>query len=224
MIAFIESLVVVGFFLPGILILFGIGALLGMGEGEVWAPIWIGGTLGAFCGDLLSFWIGHRYQLHLRRMWPFSRYPGNAACAAWCSSSGTAQKSVLAGRFIGPLRPVIPTTAGMMGMSLAGHSWPCASRPASSGHPAYLVPGMLFGASLEVASASTPVASPSCSVWRVGILWLACGSFDLRVCASAPWQFGALDAPRHPLVPPPPGPRPVRGTHHRPVASRRCCR
>lgn len=75
LVAFVESLVVVGFFLPGILILFGIGALLGMGEAS-WIPLWVGGSLGALCGDILSFWIGQRYQMQLRRMWPFARYPG----------------------------------------------------------------------------------------------------------------------------------------------------
>jgi undecaprenyl-diphosphatase len=70
MIAFVESLVVIGFFLPGILILFGVGALIGLGEASL-IPVWVGGTLGAICGDLVSFWIGHRYQNQLRKMWPF---------------------------------------------------------------------------------------------------------------------------------------------------------
>ena len=55
------------------------------------------------------------------------------------------------GRFIGPLRPVIPVTAGMLG--LAPRRFLMVDIPACIlWTPAYLVPGMLFGASLEVAA------------------------------------------------------------------------
>jgi len=55
------------------------------------------------------------------------------------------------GRFIGPLRPVIPVTAGMLG--LAPRRFLLVDIPACVvWTPAYLIPGMLFGASLEVAS------------------------------------------------------------------------
>jgi membrane protein DedA with SNARE-associated domain len=201
LIAFIESLVVVGFFLPGILILFGIGALLGMGEGN-WLPIWIGGTLGAFCGDLFSFWIGHHYQQQLRRMWPFSRYPGMLVRGMdFFRRHGW--KSVLAGRFIGPLRPVIPTTAGMMGMPLRTFLAVCI--PACIiWTPAYLVPGMLFGASLEVAS---EYAGRLALVIGLGVgivwfsLWLIKSIYAFSAVASARWLRHAIRwSRRHPVL------------------------
>jgi membrane protein DedA with SNARE-associated domain len=201
LIAFIESLVVVGFFLPGILILFGIGALLGMGEGS-WLPIWIGGTLGAICGDVLSFWLGHHYQEQLRRMWPFSRYPGMLVRGMeFFRRHGW--KSVLAGRFIGPLRPVIPTTAGMMGMPLRKFLAVCI--PACIiWTPAYLVPGMLFGASLEVASEYAGRLALVIGL-GVGIVWLSLwfikSIYALSAVTSARWLRRAIRwTRRHPVL------------------------
>ena len=131
LIAFVESLVMVGFLLPGIFILFGVGAMIGMGV-TGWGPIWLGGSLGAFCGDLVSFAVGQHYRLQLRRMWPFSRYPAMLQRGVDFFRKHGA-KSVLAGRFIGPLRPVIPTTAGMLGMPLRRFLAVCIP-PACCGH------------------------------------------------------------------------------------------
>ena len=49
LVAWIESLVVVGIVLPGIFILFGIGAMIGLGALEFY-PVWLAATLGAFLG------------------------------------------------------------------------------------------------------------------------------------------------------------------------------
>ncbi len=147
--SFVESLAFVGILVPGIIILFGIGALISLGALEM-LPIWLLGSLGAFAGDLVSYAIGRRYRSHLAEIWPFTRFPGMLDRGRdYFRIHGP--KSVVVGRFIGPLRPVIPVTAGMLGLAprrflvvdiLACILWT----------PAYLVPGMLLGASLEVAS------------------------------------------------------------------------
>ena len=152
LVAFFESLVLIGILLPGMFILFGVGALIGLGALEL-VPIWIAATLGAFCGDSLSYFLGHRFRGALVDVWPFSRYPGLMERGTGFFHRHGA-KSVLAGRFIGPLRPVIPSVAGMMGMQpprfFAVDTVACVLWA-----PAFLVPGILFGASLEVASEYT---------------------------------------------------------------------
>ncbi len=201
LIAFVESLVIVGIFLPGILILFGIGALLGMGATS-WLPIWIGGSLGAFCGDMLSFWLGHRYHMQLRRMWPFSRYPGMLMRGMeFFRRHGT--KSVLAGRFIGPLRPVIPTTAGMLGMPLGRFLAVCIPG-CILWTPAYLLPGMLFGASLEVAAEYAGRLALVVGL-GVGIVWLSLWFirllYEIGVVYSARWLRRSIRwSRRHPVL------------------------
>jgi membrane protein DedA with SNARE-associated domain len=152
LVAFFESLVLIGILLPGIIILFGIGALIGLGVMDI-TPIWISASLGAFLGDSVSYALGRRFRGHLLDVWPFSRYPGLMERGTRFFHAHGA-KSVVAGRFIGPLRPIIPAVGGMMGMNpsrfLAVDLAACISWA-----PAFLLPGMLFGASLEVASEYT---------------------------------------------------------------------
>jgi membrane protein DedA with SNARE-associated domain/membrane-associated phospholipid phosphatase len=147
--AFVESLAFVGILVPGIIILFGLGALVSLGALDMW-PIWLWGSVGAFCGDIVSYAVGRRYRYHLADFWPFSRFPRMLERGRdYFNVHGP--KSVVIGRFIGPLRPVIPVTAGMLG--LAPRRFLLVDIPACIvWTPAYLVPGMLFGASLEVAS------------------------------------------------------------------------
>lgn len=152
LISFFESLVLIGIVLPGIMILFGVGAMIGLGVMEL-LPIWLAASSGAFLGDGISYWLGHRYREHLLDFWPFSRYP-NVMHRGRRFFERHGEKSVVAGRFIGPLRPIIPAVVGMMGMKstrfvtsdiVACIAWA----------PSFLLPGVLFGASLEVASEYT---------------------------------------------------------------------
>jgi undecaprenyl-diphosphatase len=62
--SFIESLAFVGILVPGIIILFGLGALISLGAMEL-LPIWLWGTLGAVTGDIVSYALGRRYRSHL---------------------------------------------------------------------------------------------------------------------------------------------------------------
>ncbi len=115
LVSFFESLVLIGILLPGIVILFGVGALVGLGILEL-LPIWIAASIGAFLGDFLSYLLGHRFRGHLLDIWPFSRYPGVMERGTRFFQAHGA-KSIMAGRFIGPLRPIIPAVGGMMGMN-----------------------------------------------------------------------------------------------------------
>lgn len=201
LIAFIESLLVVGFLIPGIFILFGIGALVGLGDLDMW-PIWLGGSVGAFAGDTLSFWIGHRYRRRLEDFWPFSRYPQMLERGASFFRRHGA-KSVVAGRFIGPLRPIIPASAGMLGMEPGRFVSICAVA-CLAWTPAYLIPGMLFGASLEVASEyagrlALVLAGVVMIIWLT--LWALRAVYTVLVAISARWLRHAIRwTRRHPIL------------------------
>lgn len=147
--SFIESLAFVGILVPGIIILFGIGALIALGAMDL-MTIWMWGSIGAFAGDIISFSIGRRFRESLPDTWPFSRFPKMILRGREYFRDHGA-KSVVIGRFIGPLRPVIPVTAGMLGLTT--RRFLMVAIPACIlWTPAYLIPGMLFGASIEVAS------------------------------------------------------------------------
>jgi len=185
--SFIESLAFVGILVPGIIILFGLGALISLGAMDM-LPIWMWGSLGALAGDIVSYAIGRRYRSHLADMWPFSRFPKMLERGRdYFRVHGP--KSVVIGRFIGPLRPVIPVTAGMLG--LAPRRFLMVDIPACiAWTPAYLIPGMLFGASLEVASEYAGRMSLVLII-AVVVLWLTWWviwtAYELLASRSARW-------------------------------------
>lgn len=152
LVSLLESLVLVGILLPGIMILFGVGALIGLGVMEL-APVWIAASSGAFLGDTLSYMLGRRYREHLLEIWPFSRYPRMMDRGLGFFRDHGA-KSVVAGRFIGPLRPIIPAVVGIMRMR-PSRFIPADLAASIAWAPVFLLPGMLFGTSLEVASEYT---------------------------------------------------------------------
>ncbi|SDC18236.1 VTT domain-containing protein [Paraburkholderia lycopersici] len=148
--AFLESLALIGTFIPGSTAMFIAGAFAATGAINLgW--LFVCAIAGAVAGDGVSFWVGHRHRGSLAQMWPFSRHPGILERAqAYFASHGT--RSVILARFIAPLRAVVPIVAGMAGMApmrffvmnvLSALIWA----------PAHIVPGVVFGASLQLAGA-----------------------------------------------------------------------
>lgn len=147
--AMLESLVLVGIPVPGAALIMSFGALIALGYLDFTTTM-ILCISGAIAGDGISYWIGYRYQQQLKNIWPFRHFKSQLKSGEkFFQKHGG--KSVVFGRFVGPVRAVIPTIAGMMGMRplqftiinvLSAIAWA----------PAYLLPGMVFGASLELAS------------------------------------------------------------------------
>ena len=149
LVALAESLAVVGILVPGVVMMFAAGALIGAGAVGFWPLYWLA-VLGAVLGDGLSFWLGHHFRDRVGGFWPFSRHPDKLQVGVdfFARYGG---KSVAFGRFFGPVRAVIPLVAGMLSMPpwrffvanlLSALVWA----------GAYLAPGIVFGASLELAS------------------------------------------------------------------------
>jgi membrane protein DedA with SNARE-associated domain len=114
LLAFGESLVVIGVLVPATGVMMAAGALVGAGTLPL-VDLWIGGALGAALGDSVSFWVGRRLGPHVHRLWPFSRHPEMLA-AARNAFARWGWAAVVIGRFIGPLRASVPTVAGMSPM------------------------------------------------------------------------------------------------------------
>ncbi len=201
LVSFFESLVLVGILLPGIMILFGVGALIGLGVLEM-VPVWIAASAGAVLGDGVSYLLGYRFRDHLRDIWPFSRYPRVIDRGQeFFRKHGT--KSVVAGRFIGPLRPIIPAVGGMLGMTpsrfVAIDVAACIAWA-----PSFLLPGMLFGASLQVASEYTGRLTVMLVI-LLAVLWttwwLIRAVYEPLATRSARWLRHAIRwSRRHPVL------------------------
>jgi membrane protein DedA with SNARE-associated domain len=112
--AFGESLCIVNVFVPGTAILVAAGALIPLGVVDPWtAFLW--SVPGAVLGDTLSYWVGCRFAPYLPRIWPFTRHPDMLPRGeAFFRRYGF--WSVAIGRWFGPVRAVIPLSAGCLGM------------------------------------------------------------------------------------------------------------
>src|SRR5580704_13178436 len=113
-IALAESLAIVGSIIPGSITMTAIGILAGSGVMRLDLTL-IAAILGAVCGDSLSYALGFFYSERLLDVWPFKKYP------KWLKYGKDffarhGGKSVLLGRFIGPLRSLIPVIAGILHM------------------------------------------------------------------------------------------------------------
>lgn len=114
--AFAESMAVISLAVPFTAMIIGVGALLCSPNAHLnpW-PILVWGVAGASAGDAVSYWIGRYFQDKVPRMWPFRRDPeplerGYRFFARW------GVMSVFIGRFLGPLRAVVPIVAGILRM------------------------------------------------------------------------------------------------------------
>lgn len=143
-----ESLALVGLLVPGAVLMFALGTLITTGHLSFWPAVsWA--VAGAIAGDGISYWLGYYYQDRLSKLWPLSHHP-QLMDKGRRFMERHGGKSVLFGRFVGPLRPIVPAIAGMAGMPL-GRFFAINTLSGLAWAPLYLLPGMAFGLSLTVA-------------------------------------------------------------------------
>lgn len=150
LIAFCDALVVLGIVVPALPLLFAVGALVGLGH--INGPYaLVCAALGAFVGDGLSYWVGHRWGPQLRTRWPFSRYP------QWLDR-GEAMfrrhgvKSIVIARFVGAVRPFVPAIAGMLHVPLRRYALPSLAACVVWAL-LFLAPGWVLGKSYDAVAA-----------------------------------------------------------------------
>ncbi|MDX1755798.1 MAG: bifunctional DedA family/phosphatase PAP2 family protein [Marinobacter sp.] len=166
LVSFLESLAIAGILVPGVAILFAFAALSGQaGLPLSEALLWAG--LGAVAGDGVSFWLGRLFHDRLDGVWPFSRYPVviHKGERFFHQHGG---KSVVIGRFVGPIRPVIPLVAGALMMPwrrflafnvISAIGWA----------PVYILPGYLVGSALGSELALPPHFYPVLGISLVAL-------------------------------------------------------
>lgn len=161
-IAAIESVAVLGLILPGAFMMTAAASVAG-NAGLSIPVMLLSGTIGAVVGDSISYWIGKTQRERIPRLWPFSRHPNWLERGEYFFERYGAL-SILIGRFVGPVRPLIPMVAGMMSMPqlrfltvnvLSAIGWA----------PLYLLPGYYLGLNVHV--------SPVVSWWLIGLCLIA---------------------------------------------------
>ncbi|TDB05209.1 bifunctional DedA family/phosphatase PAP2 family protein [Halomonas marinisediminis] len=141
-IAMLESLAVVGVLVPGVLLITAAASMAGHQELALPAPL-LAAFLGAVAGDSASFVLGYTQRERVTRCWPFSRHPEFLARGArFFQRQGV--PSVFLGRFVGPVRPIVPLIAGMLHMPPRTFLWANLAS-AALWAPAFVLPGYLLG-------------------------------------------------------------------------------
>lgn len=138
-----ESVAIIGTIVPGTVTMAAVGALAGAGVIPLWSTI-LWAIAGAVVGDGISYWIGHYFKDRIRGMWPFRDNPKILEKGEhFVHKYGIA--SVFIGRFVGPVRALVPVVAGMLGMKPL--QFTIANVTSAIGWaPAYMLPGILLGA------------------------------------------------------------------------------
>lgn len=148
-VAALDAIFIVGAFVPAGVLLFGVGALIGLDRLQLWPAVVLAAS-GAVLGDALSFWLGRHYGERLFEHRWLARYP-EALARSRQFFARHGGKGVMAARFLGPVRAITPALAGASHMptwqflladGIAAIAWAFA----------YLGPGIAFGASLELAA------------------------------------------------------------------------
>lgn len=192
-VALIDALFIVGFLVPAAIVLFAMGALVALGSLDLWTTVAVA-TSGALIGDTLSFGLGKVLGERLFETRPLQRYPEMLAGGRrFFVRHG--RKSVMLARFIGPVRSITPAIAGASGMSLlafllvdgsASLIWALL----------YVVPGMVFGASLalaaEVAARLAALLVLASVVVALG-LWLTRLAIGLLQSRTERWLGALMD-------------------------------
>jgi len=147
-IAFVESIALIGGFIPGSVTMTAIGALIGSGAMPM-VPTIAWAVAGAFIGDFLSYGLGAYYNERLKVMWPFRTHPQWLILGQdFFKKHGG--KSILIGRFFGPVRSLVPLIAGLMHLSALRFAL-SAFIAAMLWSVVYILPGIIVGAlSLEL--------------------------------------------------------------------------
>ncbi|MBA4503213.1 VTT domain-containing protein [Marinobacterium sp. 3-1745] len=146
LVALLESLAFVGLLLPGVALLFGLAfAASSAGVGPM--ACLLAGFIGAVLGDGVSFLLGRKAAPSIRQLNWIQRHAdwldrGERFFHKWGGLS------IITGRFVGPIRPIIPFVAGSCGLSPARFTL-YNLFSALGWAPLYLLPGYLTGQGLH---------------------------------------------------------------------------
>jgi undecaprenyl-diphosphatase len=147
MVAFVECLAIAGLIVPGTVLLFAVAVLAGSGALSLSETLLLGFLAGVL-GDVVSYFLGRHFHQNIRRLPGLRHHPEWIAGAeSYFQRYGIA--SLLVGRFIGPLRPMLPMVAGMFDMPFP-RFFAVSLLAAAGWSAAYLLPGWTTGAAMRL--------------------------------------------------------------------------
>lgn len=189
LLALAEAAPIIGTVVPGSPIILAISALVPSGAVELW-PLVVLTAAGAAGGDMISYWVGHRYHRDVLELWPFRKKPQlYERGQAFFREHGP--KSVFLSRFVRGPHAVVPLIAGIMHMPLR----PFMLMNIASAliwAPLHTVTGVLLGASLTLAGAVAGRLAVSAIV-LIATLWLIAWLVRTVLRRGLPWIIEAQE-------------------------------
>ena len=112
--AFIESFALIGVIIPGVVLL---ALISGMASSTLnVVELVLIAYVASYLADILSFLLGTKISKSIDKLWPFNKYP-NLLVQGRTFVKRFGILGVFVGKFIGPIRPLLPLTAGSLGMN-----------------------------------------------------------------------------------------------------------
>ena len=113
--SFIESFALIGIIIPGVVLLAVIAGLASTSL-SVYEVVLLA-YLASFFSDITSYFIGFSLRNSLAKIWPFNKHPKLLTNGkAFFQKYGMI--GLFIGKFIGPVRPLLPITAGSLSMNI----------------------------------------------------------------------------------------------------------
>lgn len=180
-----DTLLIVGYFVPGTALMVGTGVLVGHGElslGGAAAALVAGGV----AGDALAYWLGSRYRDRILG-WRFFRKRQKLIARLEDMTAKHGGKAVFSARFIGQIRPLVPFLAGVVSMPARRFLLYNVVSAVLSAF-VHLVIGMAVGLGLSVTGAVT-------GRLVVLVVLAALAGWAAQLVARWLWNWATIDAP-----------------------------
>ena len=113
--SFIESFALVGIIVPGVVMLAIISGLAAASL-SIYEVVLIA-YFSSLLSDVASFFIGFSLRKSIHKIWPFTKYP-NLLNQGRSFFEKYGILGLFIGKFIGPVRPLLPITAGTLDMEM----------------------------------------------------------------------------------------------------------
>lgn len=140
-----ESLPVIGVFSPATPLLVAFGIVAGLDNGNIYLIAFLV-TIGCILSDWIAFWLGQKSKVFFKPDGRFLRSAHIEKGEAFFERFGS--WSIFFGRFVGPLRPIMPFVAGICHMNKKKF-WLFNVASAVVWSVAYTVPGYVAGSALS---------------------------------------------------------------------------
>ena len=150
LVAFSESLPVIGAIVPGDAVILAVSALVPTGALGLW-PLIGCALVGAVLGDGFAFWLGRHYHAAVLGRWPLRDHP-HLIVRGTTFQHRHGGKSVFVARFTPGVRAIVPVLAGILRMD-AARFYAMNVLSAVLWAPAHILAGAAIGASFVLLGA-----------------------------------------------------------------------